>query len=314
MLKVILTVGCPASGKSTWAKAEIAKDPINWVRINNDDLRSMTNGTVFSAEYEKLITDTRNFLIKEALKRNKNVIIDNVNANKRHWQDVCKLAEEANRDIQVFEKPFYAPLDELIARDSQREGKAKVGEVVIKKFFKDLGKDQFKFQNTRTEIFKKKDRIADNNFVAAKQNEKLERAYLVDLDGTVADLSHRSSPYAANECLYDSPIKPVIETIISLYKTGSKIIFMSGRSNQFKDLSEQWINEYIQIDGTPIKYELFMRSAGDQRGDQIIKKELFEKHVKNNYYTIAVFDDRPKVIRMWRSIGLTVFQLNDVEF
>ena len=69
MIKCIVCVGAPACGKSTWAKAEVAKDPSNWVRINNDDIRAMTNGSVWSADYEKLIGETRNFLIREAFKR-----------------------------------------------------------------------------------------------------------------------------------------------------------------------------------------------------------------------------------------------------
>jgi predicted kinase len=93
MLKAIVCVGAPASLKSTWSKAEVAKDPTNWVRINNDDIRAMCNSSVFSTDYEKLITDTRNFLIRESFKRNKNIIIDNVNINKRHWETVCKLAK-----------------------------------------------------------------------------------------------------------------------------------------------------------------------------------------------------------------------------
>jgi len=69
MIQVVLTVGIPASGKSTWAKSEIAKDPDNWLRINNDDIRAMANGSVYSSNYEKLITDIRNLLIKEGLKK-----------------------------------------------------------------------------------------------------------------------------------------------------------------------------------------------------------------------------------------------------
>src|ERR1700723_2160071 len=111
MLKCIQTVGAPASCKSSWSKNEVAKDPTNWVRINNDDIRAMTNGSVYSADYEKLITATRNFLIREAFKHNKNIIVDNVNANKRHWDDLCRLCKEANKDIQLFQKLFYEDLE-----------------------------------------------------------------------------------------------------------------------------------------------------------------------------------------------------------
>ena len=46
MIKVEMLVGIPGSGKSTYAKQIVTKDPSNWVRINNDDLRAMMNGSV----------------------------------------------------------------------------------------------------------------------------------------------------------------------------------------------------------------------------------------------------------------------------
>src|SRR5713101_1567973 len=114
MIKIILCKGCPASGKSFWAKKEIAKDPENWCRVNNDEIRAMYNGSVYSANYEKFITETRNFMIREAIKRHKNIIIDNVNANERHFKDACKLAQTANEDVEVFEKIFFISLEEAI--------------------------------------------------------------------------------------------------------------------------------------------------------------------------------------------------------
>ncbi len=135
MIKVFLYVGIPGSGKSTAARAEINKDPENWARVNNDDIRAMLNDSNWSTNYEKFITDTRNMLIKEALRRNKNVIIDNLNLNRRHFDDVCKIARSVNKDIQVIEKAFYVELEDAIERDSKRSGKACVGEAVINKWW-----------------------------------------------------------------------------------------------------------------------------------------------------------------------------------
>ena len=42
MKKIILTRGIPASGKSTWAKQEVLKDPEHSVGNNRDDLRNMS--------------------------------------------------------------------------------------------------------------------------------------------------------------------------------------------------------------------------------------------------------------------------------
>ena len=50
MKKIILTRGIPASGKSTWAKQEVLKDPEHSIRINRDDLRNMSGNIGFLQE------------------------------------------------------------------------------------------------------------------------------------------------------------------------------------------------------------------------------------------------------------------------
>lgn len=312
MLKVILTVGIPGSGKSTWAKAEIAKDPANWVRVNNDDLRAMMNGSVWSSDYEKMITDTRNYLIRDALKRNKHVIIDNLNLNRRHFADVCKIAKSLNKNIQVFEKDFFIDLEEAIARDAKREGKASVGEVVIKKWWKESGGKQFKFFKPRVEIF------SENSFnqqvEGAPYQPGLKEAIICDLDGTLAIINGRS-PYDASNCdVKDLPNIPVIETVLSHYRAGRKIIFCSGRESKYEPETIRFIEKYLKdvdADGKSwdVEYKLYMRQTDDFRKDAVIKEEIYESKIKNKYNVLLVLDDRNQVVDFWRSKGLTCFQV-----
>ncbi len=52
--------------------------------------------------------------------------------------------------------------------------------------------------------------------------------------------------------------------------------------------------------------DLLMRAPGDSRRDSIVKRELYEKHIKGKYNVVAVFDDRPSVIReCWQALGFT---------
>src|SRR5258708_8501591 len=182
MNKIITLKGAPSSGKSTWAKTEIAKDPLNYLHINNDDLRGSFNGSVFSADYEKLITDTRNFLILEGLKRNLNIIVDNVNANNRHWKTTCEIAKNINKDVMVIEKLLYVDLDELLDRNSTREGSARVPDGVVKKFFMALGGKQFKFSNAKVETFTKKGNINEHFVNPFNQIKKLKNFLTFTLD------------------------------------------------------------------------------------------------------------------------------------
>ncbi len=310
MIKCILCIGAPASGKSTWAKAEVAKNPSNWVRINNDDLRAMTNGSVYSADYEKLITDTRNYLIREAFKRGKNVIIDNVNANKRHFETVCKIAQEMNKDIQVFEKPFYEELEVLLERDKKREGSAQVGAAVVTKWWKDLGKHQFKHYRPKVEIFTRQNRPASDRYVEPMQQDvTLPHAVVFDNDGTISLIHPGRSPYDASTCDLDAPHDHVIRCMRLYYEAGYRILFVSGREEKDRAPTERFYKEHFP----DVQYELFMRATGDQRKDVIIKEEIFNNHIKGKYYVAGWFDDRLQVCRWIYDNGLPLFRVGDPE-
>ena len=53
-----MTKGLPASGKSTWAKLEVARSKGKTKRINKDDLRDMIDAGTWSKENEKNIAVT----------------------------------------------------------------------------------------------------------------------------------------------------------------------------------------------------------------------------------------------------------------
>jgi predicted kinase len=310
-LKIVLTRGAPGSGKSTWAKQEIAKDPLNWLRINNDDLRSSFNGSVFSGDYEKIIRETRHFLLQEALKRGLNVILDNVNASSRNWEEVCKLAKESNKDVMVFEKLFYAELEELLSRNAQREGSARVPDEVVKKFFKELGGKQFRFSNPKVEVFTRRDYTSDAPFTPAIQDESLPHTIISDLDGTLSLFAGKRSSYDASDCdLIDDINKPVADTIKLYHEAGYKIIFSSGREDKYEPETRRFIEKHLP----GVEYQLFMRKTNDSRKDSIIKEEIYRNNIEGKYLIKLVLDDRNQVVDLWRSLGLVCFQVAEGNF
>lgn len=308
-LKIILTRGAPASGKSTWAKQEISRDPLNWLRINNDDLRATFNGSVFSGDYEKLIRETRNFLIKEGIRRGLNIILDNVNASSRNWDDVVKLAKDANKNIQVLEKLFYVELDELLERNAKREGAARVPDDIVKKFWKDLGGKQFKFSNAKVEIFTQRAKAVDRVIEPMKQDESLPRAVIFDNDGTISLIHSGRSPYDASTCDLDAPHPHVIECMKLYYNAGYKILFVSGREDKDRAPTERFYKKYFP----EVQYELFMRATNDLRKDVIIKEEIFLNQIKPKYFVAGWFDDRLQVSKWVYESGLPLFRVNDPE-
>jgi len=131
------------------------------------------------------------------------------------------------------------------------------------------------------------------------------KVYLCDIDGTLSDHQKIRSPYDESKVFLDKPL-PTCNVIKSLIATGDKIIYFSGRTESCRLETIKWLTKYIN-DGIP---DLYMRQIGDQRNDSIIKKELYDNHIRDKYKVLGVFDDRLRVCHMWYELGLFVFNCN----
>ena len=302
MIQLILTVGVPSSGKSTWAKQKVAEDPSNWVRVNNDDLRQSFNGSHFTNDYEKLIKSTREFIVLQALKSGKNVIVDNLNLGKRNFEDYCKLAQSSGKQVKVFEKSFYVELSEAIKRDSERTGSAKVGPEVIGKWWKTSGGKQHKLYVCREEVF-----VKTFEPISYSETEGLPNCAIFDLDGTMANISHRS-PYDASNCNKDKPNLHVVNFAKLLHENGHTIFFFSGREDKHKAMTEEWLDKHFGK-----SYSLHMRETENFEKDVLLKDRLFKTHVANKYNCKAWVDDRLQIARYVYDMGLPLFRVGDPE-
>jgi predicted kinase len=307
MQTILILKGVPASAKSTYCRELMAKEVGQWRRINNDDLRTACDFGVYSPENEKTIRKMRDFLLKEYLTAGFNVIHDNVNASKKNYDEVISVVNKLNLDVEVREVPFFIELDEAVERDSQREGKAKVGKEVIEKFWKMLGGKNFKNYVPRQDIFYKRDRAVDRFVEPLVQDESKDRAIIVDLDGTLAKIGNRS-PYSAENCdLVDSPNDYVVKTVELYYRAGYKIIFCSGRMEKDRAPTMRFINKYLP----DVEYRLFMRRDDDFRKDYVIKEEIFNNNIKDKFWVNLVIDDRLSVCQLWFRLGLNLLRAGD---
>ena len=138
--------------------------------------------------------------------------------------------------------------------------------------------------------------------------------WIVDIDGTLALRGDRS-PFDWSRVGDDTANKPVI-TVARLLAAKSGLIFMSGRMDQCRGETRLWLHTYLcEPSLCTCKMPLLMRKDGDMRPDQIVKRELYERHVQGLYEVEGVIDDRAKVVRMWREeLGLTCFQVAPGDF
>ena len=140
------------------------------------------------------------------------------------------------------------------------------------------------------------------------------RAWLFDLDGTLANVTHRRHFVATkpknwaawNAAQPRDPVnEPVADLARALKAQGMAIVIVSGRGNDFRMPTVEWLTKNnIPFDA------LFMRASKDYRADDLIKAELLEEVLAAGFEPVAVVDDRPRVVRMWRERGLFVFDVN----
>ena len=82
-------------------------------------------------------------------------------------------------------------------------------------------------------------------------------------------------------------------------------MFLSGRTDACRTATHQWLLKHV---GVPFQ-GLYMRAAGDMRKDAIVKRELFDRHIRDSYDVTCVLDDRDQVVAAWRELGLTCLQV-----
>ena len=280
-MKVLLLRGLPASGKSTYAKELVSKDH-NWVRVNKDDLRAMMNGGVFSGKLEKQIVRIERKLAEDALKIGKSVVIDDTNFNPDHEEYFRRLAKMYMEEFEV--KFFDTPLEVCIERDNKRPNG--VGEAVIRKMY-----DQY--LQPKPAIY--------------ERDESLPKAIICDIDGTLAHMKDRS-PFDWSRVDQDE-VDPIIRNLLNAVKNKYFIILTSGRDEICREKTEKWLRE------NDIPYGmLLMRPEDDIRKDLIVKRELFERYIRDYYNIEFVLDDRNQVVEMWRSLGLKCLQVQEGDF
>lgn len=92
------------------------------------------------------------------------------------------------------------------------------------------------------------------------------------------------------------------------HELGYHVIILTGRDGSCENETRQWLADH----GVPYD-DFYIRPAGDNRKDYIIKREIYEKHIKGKYEIELVIDDRPQVIREWRRLGLPVINVNPID-
>jgi predicted kinase len=126
---LIATIGLPACGKTTWARAQQDDDP-SLVLVSLDEIRAMLHQSQYNEENEKLTVQVESAVIEAALSRGRSIIVHDTNLNPYHLKRLSGLASMSGARFRT--KDFInVSADECKRRDALRPPSERVGPEVI---------------------------------------------------------------------------------------------------------------------------------------------------------------------------------------
>jgi phosphoglycolate phosphatase-like HAD superfamily hydrolase len=143
-----------------------------------------------------------------------------------------------------------------------------------------------------------------------------------DLDGTLALDHHRVHHLKGEEknwdayfaaCGDDEPATEIIKLMRGLTMIGEKCAIWSGRSMSAIKETEAWIKQHNLLGYV---WEIRMRHVTDRTQDDILKKQWLDEHnaAHPDDPVTLVFEDRARVVAMWRANGIVCCQVAPGDF
>ena len=147
-LKAVITIGLPASGKSSWARSFVAKNK-NYTIIERDKLRLIilkrlrwvpqnetdVDFSKWNYKLEEWVEILTKKYIMSAKNKHNNIIMSDMNINRVYLNSsIAKLNDAGYMDIEL--KKFDVDINESINRDSKR--KYPLGAEVITRIFESV--------------------------------------------------------------------------------------------------------------------------------------------------------------------------------
>jgi predicted kinase len=309
-----VTIGASGSGKSTWSKDFIKKNP-TVLRVNRDDLRQQLIGHEPNDAYykrrdvnkiEELVTTIQNHSVKEILTSGLDCILDNTHLRQKYINEIYKNFNHLSYihirwfDVDLKEAKRRVIYRHAIPQDIEKyERTGKTDNLIhsvdyIDRQYDDYWKFKKNFKVPQVEYFE-----------PVVQDKNLPKSMLIDADGTLS-LFDRTLRNPYDRDFENDDISEPVKDIILNQPKDVKIFIFSGRNSKFRAQTEQFLQKHLPNTA----YTLIMRPEDDMRKDDLLKMEWFDKYIKDKFYCKYIVDDRLSVVRAYVSRNLFVFNVN----
>ena len=282
MAHVEILRGISGSGKSTYARTQT-----DAIIVSRDLIRHMFGAvgkTVLSPEKERLVTRIELDLIREALYRGQDVIVDNTNLN---GQFATRYADLAHTMGATFSEKLFG-VDVNVA-----VGRTDVPDSVVYR-------QAAQFAKITPVVSRLPEPIRP-----IVMDENRPDTIIVDVDGTLAHNSPNNprDPYDGSRAHEDFGDETLVEMLNALaYHYFIHIV--TGRGLRHRQVTEEWLyNHCVPYD------HLWTRPDNDTSVPDAWVKYQIAKEIARTHNIVGVFDDRERVVDMWRAAGIKTFDV-----
>ncbi len=168
----------------------------------------------------------------------------------------------------------------------------------------------------------------------------MKNTVIFDLDGTLANIDRRKEHsmradgkinwnvfFDPGNISFDEANEPVIKLAQMFKEQGFEILIFSGRNDRMYERTVEWLEwNDVPFDLLVMRPDKFQGrtwpvaegnlATPDMRymPDEILKKAMLDEFVEDIKDVYLVVDDRDKVVKMWRSLGLNTWQVAPGKF
>jgi len=313
--KCYFLIGVPSSGKTTWIKQNA--DLLDGFRIvSTDDIieeYALSTGSTYNKvfeDYSKTATKLMNENIDVYTANGENIVWDQTNLTKSSRSR--KLSRLNGYDVTAVVFATPTRISARLRRREEETGK----HIPLHRVHNMI--DTFDYPSI-DEGFSEIITVSNIDASVIDRTVNLDnKVIVVDVDGTLANIEHRrhfvsSKPKNWGAFFkgqrHDTPHDDIVYLVNLLKNDGNTIIIASGRTDDTKQQTIDWLNEHnVTFD------DIFMRETGDYRSDDIVKQEILEIITEKYGFPYMAIDDRTQVVNMWRKNGIRCLQVAPGDF